>query len=114
VFTEWHDNGTIWVKRYYKNGNLDGLLTEWDEDCNKKVEDLFFTSLGSRRSQYGKQKIYASEQACLTCHSSKHETWNKSRHGHAYETLNRINKAFDQECLACYVAEWGASLFKEQ
>ena len=33
----------------------------------------------------------------------KHETWNKSRHGHAYETLKRVNKAFDPECLECHV-----------
>ena len=41
MFTEWHDNGTIWVKRYYKNGNLDGLLTEWDED-EKKTDEMYF------------------------------------------------------------------------
>merc|ERR1711960_40010 len=73
----------------------DPEMIKWYGNYNKEVEDLFFASLRSRRSQHGKQKIYASEQACLTCHPSKHETWNKSRHSHAYETLDRINKAFD-------------------
>ena len=87
----------------------DPEMIEWYEAYNKEVEDLFFTSLGSRKSQHGKQKIYASEQACLTCHPSKHETWNKSRHSHAYETLSRVNKSFDPECLACHVTGWGHS-----
>ena len=30
-----------------------------------------------------------------------------SRHSHAYETLNRVNKAFDPECLSCHVTGWG-------
>ena len=85
----------------------DPEMIEWYEAYNKEVEDLFFTSLRSRKSQHGKQKIYASEQACLTCHPSEHETWNKSRHSHAYETLNRVNKSFDPECLACHVTGWG-------
>ena len=95
------------IIRLDSNIKPDPEMIKWYEDYNKEVEGLFFASLGSRKSQHGKQKIYASEQACLTCHPSKHETWNKSRHSHAYETLNRVNKAFDPECLRCHVTGWG-------
>jgi len=95
--------------RLDSNLKADPEMVKWYKNYNKEIEDLFFESLESRKSQSGKQKIYASEQACLTCHPSKHESWEKSRHSYAYETLNRVNKAFDPECLACHVTGWGHS-----
>jgi 2',3'-cyclic-nucleotide 2'-phosphodiesterase (5'-nucleotidase family) len=85
----------------------DTKMIEWYNDYNKEVEDLFFISLESRKADSGKQKVYASEQACVTCHSTEHKAWVMSRHSHAYETLNRVNKAFDPECLSCHVTGWG-------
>jgi antitoxin component YwqK of YwqJK toxin-antitoxin module len=32
----WHGNDQKWWERHYKDGELDGLLTRWDE--NGKVE----------------------------------------------------------------------------
>ena len=75
----------------------------WYEAYNKEIEDLFFASLDARKGQREKKKVYASEQMCLTCHPSKHEIWSKSHHSRAYETLKRVNKAFDPECLKCHV-----------
>ena len=89
--------------RLDSNIKLDPEMIQWYEKYNKEVEDLFFASLDARNKEHQGGKVYASEQMCLTCHPSKHETWNKSRHGHAYETLKRVNKAFDPECLECHV-----------
>ncbi|GJL77550.1 MAG: hypothetical protein NPINA01_05390 [Nitrospinaceae bacterium] len=68
---------------------------------NKEVEDLFFASLSERKTN--KKKVFATEKVCKTCHSKTHKTWQDSRHGKAYNTLRRVNKAFDPECLACHV-----------
>ena len=78
-------------------------MIEWYKNYNKEVEDLFFASLDDRKNKSQDKKIYATDQACLVCHPSIHEEWNKSRHAHAYETLNQVNKAFDPECLKCHV-----------
>ena len=91
------------VIRLDSNIKFDTEMIKWYERYNQEVEDLFFASLETRKNQYEKQKIYASEQMCLTCHPSKHEIWNGSRHSRAYETLKRVNKAFDPECLKCHV-----------
>jgi len=95
--------------RLDSNIKADSEMVKWYKNYNKEIEDLFFESLEARRSKSGKQKLYASEQTCLTCHPSKHESWKKSQHSHAYETLNRVNKAFDPECLACHVTGWGSN-----
>lgn len=71
------------------------------EIYNKEVEDLFFASLSQRRNK--KKKTFATEKTCKTCHPGVHETWQNSRHGKAYDTLRKINKAFDPECLVCHV-----------
>ncbi len=70
------------------------------DEYNQEVEDLFLQSLMAKRKK--KQSVYATEQTCKTCHAAAHARWEESRHGHAYSTLKKVNKAFDPECLACH------------
>ena len=72
------------------------------EIYNEKIEAIFFESLAAKRNK-DKASVFAGEAACKTCHSGAHEKWSASRHGRAYETLRKINKAFDPECLVCHV-----------
>ncbi len=72
------------------------------ENYNEKIEEMFFKSLSAKRNK-DKASIFAGETACKTCHPAAHEKWSTSRHGRAYETLRKINKAFDPECLICHV-----------
>jgi 2',3'-cyclic-nucleotide 2'-phosphodiesterase (5'-nucleotidase family) len=69
---------------------------------NEQVEAMFFEALADKRSK-NKQSVYAGETVCKNCHPAEHQVWSKSRHGRAYNTLRKINKAFDPECLVCHV-----------
>ena len=69
---------------------------------NEKVEVMFFESLSNKRNK-DKVSIYAGDTVCKNCHTADHEKWSSSKHGKAYETLRKINKAFDPECLVCHV-----------
>jgi hypothetical protein len=89
--------------RLDSNIKLDPEMIDWYEKYNREVEDLFFASLEARKNQNTEKRVYATEQACETCHADEHEVWSKSRHSRAYETLSRVNKAFDPECLKCHV-----------
>jgi len=71
---------------------------------NQEIEDLFFASLAQRKNK--KKTLFATEKVCATCHAEIHETWQHSRHGKAYNTLRKVNKAFDPECLQCHVTGW--------
>lgn len=77
-------------------------MVELYEAYNGEIEDLFFASRAAQKKRT-QQKVYATEQTCMTCHAQAHEVWSQSRHGHAYATLRKINKAFDPECLQCHV-----------
>lgn len=82
--------------------NNDPEMVKLYADYNEKVEAMFFKSLKEKRNK-NKVSIYAGDTACKNCHVAAHEKWSSSRHGKAYETLRKINKAFDPECLACHV-----------
>ena len=89
--------------RLDSNIKFDPEMIKWYESYNREIEDLFLASLDARKDHHEKQNVYASERVCLVCHPTKHKIWSKSRHAHAYETLKRVNKAFDPECLKCHV-----------
>jgi cytochrome c554/c'-like protein/calcineurin-like phosphoesterase family protein len=83
---------------------LSPRMTELYEVYNQEIEELFFASLSQRKNK--KKKLFATEAVCKTCHPKAHNTWQRSRHGNAYSTLRKVNKAFDPECLACHVTGW--------
>ena len=72
------------------------------QSYNDKIEMMFFENLAAKRSK-DKVSVYAGDAACKTCHPAAHDKWSSSKHGRAYETLRKINKAFDPECLVCHV-----------
>ena len=81
--------------------SLDPEMVKLYDNYNKEVEDLFFASLAERKKT--KKNVFATAKTCKTCHPKIHQTWKQSRHGSAYNTLRKINKAFDPECLVCHV-----------
>ena len=81
---------------------FDPEMVKLYEQYNGKVEAMFFETLTAKRNNRNKS-IYAGDTLCKTCHSAEHKVWSDSRHGRAYNTLRKINKAFDPECLVCHV-----------
>ncbi len=81
---------------------IDDEMVKLYEAYNEEVEELFLASLKQRRGK-SKNRVFATEQKCLACHPGKHKVWSQTRHGHAYATLRKVNKAFDPECLGCHV-----------
>ncbi len=80
----------------------DPEMVELYEQYNEKVEAMFFEALTGKRNKINKS-VYAGDTVCKTCHPAEHKMWSGSRHGRAYNTLRKINKAFDPECLVCHV-----------
>lgn len=76
-------------------------MVELYDKYNQKIEALFFASLAAKRNK-NKKKVFASDNTCAGCHPDEHKTWSESRHGRAYNTLVKVNKSFDPECLVCH------------
>ncbi len=88
--------------------NKDPEMLKLYESYNDEVEAIFFESLAAKRNK-NKISVYAGDTVCKTCHSEAHDKWSLSRHGRAYETLRKINKAFDPECLVCHVVGYNTT-----
>ncbi|MZH02615.1 MAG: hypothetical protein F3745_04235 [Nitrospinae bacterium] len=81
---------------------FDPEMVKLYEQYNEKVEAMFFETLTAKRDTKNRS-VYAGDTRCKTCHPAEHKVWSGSRHGRAYSTLRKINKAFDPECLVCHV-----------
>jgi hypothetical protein len=56
---------------------------------------------------------YVGSQKCESCHEESYDVWKRSRHRHAYETLEAQDppRNFDPECVSCHVVGWHPTKF---
>ena len=77
-------------------------LTAWYKEYNTRVKDDYEKGVQLAKAAQSGTSPYAGAQVCQSCHVAEHKTWQGSRHGHAYDTLRRVNKAFDPNCIVCH------------
>ena len=85
---------------------MDPEMTQLYDAYNAEVEELFMATLAAKRKQK-QNRVYATDQTCLTCHSKEHGLWSKTGHSRAYAALQEVNKSFDPECLICHTTGFG-------
>ncbi len=85
---------------------MDPEMTQLYDAYNAEVEELFMATLAAKRKQK-QNRVYATDQTCLTCHTTDHDLWSKTGHSRAYAALEEVNKSFDPECLACHTTGFG-------
>lgn len=52
------------------------------------------------------EATYVGGATCAGCHQAADGFWKTTRHAQAYETLEKINKQYDLECIGCHVTGW--------
>ncbi len=77
-------------------------LAEWYDAYNQALKEDYEWRVAQRKKIRSGQSPYAGEQVCATCHADQHAKWEETRHANAFATLERVNKAFDPNCLACH------------
>ena len=92
--------------RLGSKASMDPEMTQLYDAYNTEVEKLFMATLSAKRKQK-QNRVYATEQTCLTCHSKEHDRWSQTGHSRAYAVLQEANKSFDPECLACHTVGFG-------
>lgn len=85
---------------------MDPEMTQLYDAYNGEVEKLFMATLAAKRKQK-QNRIFATDQTCLTCHAKEHGVWSKTGHSRAYAALREVNKSFDPECLTCHTTGFG-------
>jgi hypothetical protein len=103
------DGGKTFQQKMVRLGSkapMDPEMTQLYDVYNAEVEELFMATLAAKRKQK-KNRVYATDQTCLTCHAKEHDVWSKTGHSRAYAALEEANKSFDPECLACHTTGFG-------
>lgn len=49
------------------------------------------------------EPFYVGNAQCKTCHADAYAFWKTTNHAHALETLQKVNKDFNQDCIGCHV-----------
>ena len=52
------------------------------------------------------QAGFVGNEPCRTCHEDAFPAWEKSKHSHAWETLEGVGKQFHLNCVSCHVTGW--------
>ncbi len=71
---------------------IDKLIAEY----NKKISEI------NTQPSIIEDISYASVDICKKCHIKQYRFWTGTKHAHAYETLERLNKNLDPECIGCH------------
>jgi hypothetical protein len=61
---------------------------------------------------------FAGVEECSMCHAEATEFWQKTKHFQAWETLEKVNRQFDYECIGCHTTGFdlpgGATLARNE
>ena len=82
--------------------------TKWYQAYNQAVKADYEKRVAIEAAQQAGDSPYVGAQACQSCHSAIFQTWEKTRHAHAFDTLSRVQKSFDPKCIACHVVGFNA------
>ena len=76
-------------------------------DLNNVLHMEIRTLLGLDTRPLLTQGTFAGDRACRICHAKEYADWALTRHACAWETLVRLGKETDPECIRCHVAGYG-------
>jgi hypothetical protein len=105
--------GTVVVEKAQRH-LLDGKIpdstriTQLLELYQEMVEAENVAELTPREQQNTGPK-FVGTAACKTCHINEWESWKKTKHAHAYHTLEVAGHETDPECLTCHTVGFGVS-----
>jgi len=88
-----------WLNREFKDSESLVNLYKRYENAGQKA----FKGLSESRKADLKSSPFIGGLACKGCHAKAYEVWSKSSHHHALNTLKKINKNRDPECVSCHV-----------
>jgi hypothetical protein len=79
------------------------LMDAFDEELKK----INLAHAGTLPEPKPGEAVYVGVETCLECHDETQAFWDDTRHSHAWETLEKLGKTFDAECVSCHVTGYG-------
>ena len=77
-------------------------MNNWYDSYNEDVKQ-YFEKMSLVKSQSNEASgAYVGQDTCKACHAPIADKLSTTRHAHAYASLERVDKAFDPECVQCH------------
>ncbi len=77
-------------------------LDDWYTQYSAKLKEDYLRRVEIRKALNTGTPDYAGADTCKTCHAAEYEKWSTSKHSHAWEALEAVNKIFDPNCVGCH------------
>ncbi len=74
------------------------ILEILDNDFRGQLKDRFFSKM-----KVDLEQLYLPPDSCEPCHAEAYETFTKSGHFHAMETLEDKNQMYNPDCMTCHL-----------
>lgn len=98
------ENEFIPLHKGYRDGQR---VRQYYDDYESEVKNLFLQSLAGKPAFDKEKSPYIGSEACAKCHQKAYKIWEESKHSHAWESLKKVGKTFDPECINCHVIGFG-------
>ncbi|MFQ5654308.1 MAG: multiheme c-type cytochrome [Planctomycetota bacterium] len=57
---------------------------------------------------------FLTASACADCHAAQHEWWQKSKHSHAFASLEETGDQWRQDCIGCHTLGYGLAFIRPE
>ncbi len=83
-----------------------------DEDLSIYPEEVKQKMLKARKKAKQRKNInlgvsFVGNSKCIGCHKREYDTWSKTKHAHAFESLVKERKSMEPQCLKCHSTGFG-------
>lgn len=72
-----------------------------------KINQYNATSLPRHPARAAPGQGFAGSEPCAACHTATYLWWQRSAHGRAYATLQKVDKEYNLDCVSCHVTGYG-------
>jgi peroxiredoxin len=91
-----------------RDGRIAHRMQGWIEEVDGPLLRMRMAKLaGAPVPMLLRAKGYSGSQACGVCHETQHETWELTKHAHAFSTLVTHGADSNGECVSCHVVGFG-------
>lgn len=84
----------------------DEVVTGWLTAYNARLKEINLASVAPVPPLPEGASGFAKGSACVECHEEAQAVWKGTPHARAWETLVKLDKTFDAECVSCHVTGW--------
>lgn len=77
-------------------------MQDWYVAYNAAIKAAYERSVAVRKAADSGSRPYVGVDACKACHAQEHAVWSQTKHARAYDALDLVGKAFDEDCIGCH------------